>query len=248
MSKLTKKIPRPIVETILKIITNLIIFIYRIRFKRLIIRKNTSDHLVFRDIFLFGEFKLPINIEPKLIIDIGAYVGLSSLYYSSRYPNAQIIAVEPESLNFDSLIQNTELHPNIKCINAGIWSKNTRLKIVNPQSEKWAFTLTEADKLDSEVIKAVTINEILADSGFDEIDILKIDIEGSEKEIFSRNSENWLKKVKIIVLELHDRIMPGCSDSVYNAMNKEDWQEYKNGEKVIFIKKNSFNLVNLKKE
>jgi FkbM family methyltransferase len=237
MSQLTKKIPRPLVEFVLKTITNCYIFVLRFKFKRLIIRKNTSDHFVFRDIFLFGEFKLPVEIEPKLIIDTGAYIGLSSLYYSSRFPKAHIIAVEPESSNFAVLTQNTELNPNIERINAGIWSKNTRLKIVDSQSEKWAFTVTETDESDSDGIKAVTIDEILANSGFDEIDILKIDIEGSEKEIFGRNSENWLKKVKIIVLELHDRLIPGCSDSVYNALNKEEWQEYKKGEKVIFIKK-----------
>jgi FkbM family methyltransferase len=237
MPKFTKKIPRPIVETVLRLLTNLLIFIYRIRFKRLIIRNNTSDHFVFRDIFLFKEFKLPVTSNPKLIIDTGAYIGLSSLYYSLQFPNAKIIAVEPESSNFQILTTNTELHPNIQRINAGIWSKNTRLKIVDSQSEKWAFTVTEADESDTEAIKAVTIDEILTDSGFEQIDILKIDIEGSEKEIFSRNSENWLKKVKIIVLELHDRLIPGCSDSVYNALKKEEWQEYKKGEKVIFIKK-----------
>ena len=237
MPNFTKIIPRKLVETLLRLITYLLIFIYRIRFKRIIIRENTTDHFVFRDIFLFNEFKLPVTSNPKLIIDAGAYIGLSSLYYSLQFPDAQIIAVEPESSNFQILTTNTELYPNIQRINAGIWSRNTRLKIVDSQSEKWAFTVIEADESDSDAIKAVTIDEILADSGFEEIDILKIDIEGSEKEIFSRNSENWLKKVKIIVLELHDRLIPGCSDSVYNALKKEEWQEYKKGEKVIFIKK-----------
>jgi FkbM family methyltransferase len=237
MSQLTKKIPRPLVEFVLKIITNFYIVLMRIKFKRLIIRRNTSDHYVFRDIFLFKEFKLPVNINPKLIVDTGAYIGLSSLYYSSKFPNAQIIAIEPESSNFDILTKNTELNTKIKRINAGVWSKNTHLKIVNSHSEKWAFTVQEVDDSDSNGIKAITIDEILKVSGFNEIDILKIDIEGSEKEIFSKNSENWLKKVKIIVLELHDRLIPGCSESVYNSLNREEWEEHKKGEKVIFIKK-----------
>jgi FkbM family methyltransferase len=237
MSKLTKKIPRPLVEFVLRIITNCYIFFFKFKFKRLVIRKNTSDHHVFRDIFLFNEFKLPIDADPKLIIDAGAYIGLSSLYYSFQFPDAQIIAVEPESSNFDILTKNTELHSKIKRINSGIWYKNARLKIVDSQSEKWAFTVQEVDESDLDGIKAITIDEILEDSGYSEIDILKIDIEGSEKEIFSRNSENWLKKVKIIVLELHDRLIPGCSDSVYNALKKQEWEEYKKGEKVIFINK-----------
>lgn len=245
MSKLTKKIPRPLVEFVLTLITNLYLFIFRFKFKKLIIRKDTSDHFVFRDIFLFKEFKLPIEINPKLIIDTGAYIGLSSLYYSSRFPNAKIIAVEPEATNFEILTNNTELHPNIKRIKAGIWSKNVRLKIIDHNSQKWAFTLMEAENSDPEAIDAITIDELLAQSGFEEIDILKIDIEGSEKEIFNTNSLNWLNKVKIIVLELHDRLIPGCSEALYNAIKREEWQEFRKGEKIILIKKNRFKKENL---
>jgi len=237
MSKITKKIPRPLVEFLLKLLTKCLILVYRRKFKRLTIRPNTSDHYVFRDIFLFKEFKLPIDINPKLIIDTGAYIGLSSLYYTSRFPDAQIISIEPEASNYEILQQNTELHPNIKRINAAIWSKNTLLKITDSHSEKWAFTVAETHESDANGIKAVTLDEILSNSGADQVDILKIDIEGSEKEIFSKNSENWLKKVKIIVLELHDRLIPGCSDAVYRVMKKEEWQEYKKGEKVIFIRR-----------
>jgi FkbM family methyltransferase len=237
MSNLTKKIPRPLVEALLKLITNVLILFYRFKFKILVIRKNTSDHYVFRDIFLLNEFKLPIEIKPKFIVDTGAYIGLSTLYYAKKYPDAQIVAVEPELSNFETLSTNTEINSKISRINAGIWSKNTKLKIVNFNTEKWAFSVTETDDSDINAIQAITIDEILLNSGFDEIDILKIDIEGSEMEIFSKNCDNWLKKVKIIVLELHDRLVPGCSDSVYGAIKKEDWFEFKKGEKVIFIRK-----------
>ena len=84
MSNLTKKIPRPLVEALLKLITNVLILFYRFKFKILVIRKNTSDHYVFRDIFLLNEFKLPIEIKPKFIVDTGAYIGLSTLYYAEK--------------------------------------------------------------------------------------------------------------------------------------------------------------------
>ena len=237
MFKLTKKIPRPLVESFLRWLTNLLILFYRIKFKQLIIRKGTSDHYVFRDIFLFKEFKLPVKIIPKLIIDTGAYTGLSSLYYSSKYPKSKIISVEPEISNFKILSKNTELNLNIKRIKAGIWSKNTKLKIVDSNSAKWAFTVNETYNDDADGIQAITIDQILFDSGFEQIDILKIDIEGSEKEIFSNNSEKWLSKVNILVLELHDRLVPGCSNAVYNSLFMDEWQEYKKGEKVILINK-----------
>ena len=239
MTKLTKKIvPRSVVEGVLATITNLLIGIYRIKFKKLIIRRGTSDHYVFRDIFLFGEFKLPVVIDPELIIDAGAYTGLSALYYSKTYPNAKIIAVEPESSNFKVLNQNTVDNSNIECIQAGLWSENALLKIADVKKEKWAFTLERVKEGEEYDIRSITVSKLLEDSDFDRIDILKIDIEGAEKELFSTNSKKWLNKVNIIVLELHDRMRKGCSEAVYNAIDKSIWREWSKGEKVVFVRKN----------
>ena len=58
-------------------------------------------------IFVLREFALPVKVEPKLIIDAGAYTGLSTLYYATKYPGAKIIAVEAESSNFEVLERHT---------------------------------------------------------------------------------------------------------------------------------------------
>lgn len=237
MGKVTKLIPRPVVKGTLRLATNVLIRFYSFKFKDLSIRKGTSDHYVFRDIFLFGEFRLPVDIQPKLIIDAGAYIGLSALYYSNKYPSAKIIAIEPEDTNFEMLTRNTESNPNIQRVNAGVWSSNANLRISNKSSEKWAFTVEEVPDGQPFDIRAVTIDSVLENSGFDTIDVLKIDIEGSEKEIFSKNAEKWLPRVNVLVLELHDRMVEGCSDALYSAINKDDWKEFREGEKVILVRK-----------
>jgi hypothetical protein len=66
-------------------------------------RQGTSDSEVFKDIFVRRNYRLPVYTRPKLIIDGGAYVGYSSLYFSLKYPEAKIIAVEPEDSNFELL-------------------------------------------------------------------------------------------------------------------------------------------------
>ena len=53
--------------------------------------------------------------------------------------------------------------------------------------------------------RAYTVDEILDESGFDRIDILKIDIEGAEKEVFEGDVGRWISRVNLLVLELHDR-------------------------------------------
>jgi FkbM family methyltransferase len=200
-------------------------------------RKNTSDKKVFWQIFVEKELELDFKIEPKLIIDGGAYIGASTLWFAKKFPSAKIIAVEPEDSNFQLLQRNTAGLPNVKLIKAGLWNKNTDLKIKDIGLGKWGFVVTEAASDDNEKIKAVTIDKILADSGQAEIDILKLDIEGSEKEMFAEGYENWLSKTKVMIIELHERMRPGAEQSFRSAIAKYNFSESRNGEKIVLIKK-----------
>lgn len=237
MKWIIKKIVlNPIINLGLKIITFFYIKYYSFIYGQLIIRKNTTDNLVFRSVFIFKEFKLPIKIKPKFIIDGGAYTGLSSLYYSSKYPNAKIFAVEPEESNFEILEKQTKKIHNITRIKAGLWYKDAFLKIVNGKTGKWDFTVKEIPKCEPCSIKTVTIDDLLKRSGFNEIDILKLDIEGSEKELFSKNYNSWINKVNIIVMELHDWMKEGCAQALYSAIDQSKWKKYQSGEKLVLIK------------
>jgi FkbM family methyltransferase len=230
-------VPRNVITLGLRMVTFIAVQYYSRIFKPLILRRNTPDYIVFRAIFLFNEFKLPVKIDPKFIIDAGAYTGLSSLYFSSTYPNAKIFAIEPEDGNFEILKKHSEKLANIFAIKAGLWPKDAFLKIIDKKMEEWSFQIEEVSGSENYDIKAVTINTLLKKSGFDRIDILKLDIEGSEKDLFSRGYDDWLDKVNIIIIELHDRKKNGCTETFYSAVDKTKWVEYKKNEKVILISK-----------
>ncbi len=230
-------VPKSVIEQGWKIITKFVQVTYSIKFKPLIIRKNTTDSLVFRSIFVRGEFKLPITIKPKFIIDGGAYTGLSTLYYATKYPNSEIVAVEPESSNFSILEANAKRLHNVKRIKAGLWHNNAHLKVVDRQLGKWGFAVEEVAEEQDYDIDAITIDSLLQQSGYKYIDIIKLDIEGAEKELFENNSELWLDRVNIIVIELHDWLRDGCSQAFFSAFNLNEWNEYQEGEKVVMIRK-----------
>lgn len=211
---------------------------YLFIFKPLIIRDNTSDIKVFRSIFILKEFDLPIDVKPRLIVDAGAYTGLSALFFARKYPDAKIIAIEPEDSNFEILKQNTSQFKNVELIKSGLWSKNAYLKVIDNKLGKWAFSLKEVNSASDYDLQGTTVDQILKNSAFDRIDILKLDIEGAEREIFKDKYNSWIEKVNIIFIELHDRYLEGCSEAVYNAIDLNIWDEYKKGEKVIFIRKN----------
>lgn len=241
--KLRKLFPKFIIKKIQDMLDYFLSFItlfmvkFLPKYKWIVIRKWTTDSKVFNSIYLFKEFKLPINILPKFIIDAWAYTWLSTLYYTKKYPEAKIIAIEPEKSNFELLRKHTKYYSNINIINAGLWYKNSDLKIVDKNIDKWSFSVNEVNGKEENYIKAITIDEILNSSGFDFIDILKIDIEWSEIELFWNNYQSWIDKVNVIVIELHDRLRKWCSKSFYSAIDIDKRIEHKEWEKIILVKK-----------
>ena len=90
---------------------------------------------------------------------------------------------------------------------------------------------------DVEALKTITISKILKESGFDKIDLLKIDIEGAEKEVFGAdNVDEWLSRVNVLVIELHDRMKRGCSYEFFKAISKYHWFFAFRGENLIFVR------------
>jgi len=202
------------------------------------LRSYTSDIFTFWQIFINKEYDMPFKTAPNLIIDGGANVGYSAVFFANKFPQAKIIAIEPERTNFEILRENTINYQNIELLNSGIWNKNTYLKIQDIGVRKDAFMVEEVNLEEQRSFKAVTIGEILRKSGYDAIDILKLDIEGAEKEVFSDNYEEWLNKVNILIIELHDRMKEGCSKAFFSAIKKYNFNITFKGENIILIKPN----------
>ena len=200
---------------------------------KLYLRTNTSDHATFWQIFLDMQYEYLVNFTPKTIIDCGANIGLASVFFANKYPNATIISVEPESSNFEILKMNTEKYPNVHCLKKGIWDKETNLEIIDNGHGKWAFVTKEVDYQNENTISAISINDIMKQFSFDQLDIAKIDIEGSEKVIFSKNYTEWLNKTKLVIIELHDKMEHGASHSFFNAMSHYDYVMDIKGENIF---------------
>ena len=109
----------------------------------LFLRTTAADLYVFEEIFIRDEYKLPFRISPRLIIDVGANVGFSSVYFSNYYPNSCVVAVEPVDENFRQLRLNTARYPNIRVLQAALWSSSTHLRIENPEVEPWEYRMEE---------------------------------------------------------------------------------------------------------
>src|SRR5690606_1400988 len=138
----------------------------------------------------------------------GANIGLFSVFLANKYPDCKIVAIEPEQGNYEQLLRNTAYYSNIICQKSGIWNRDTHLKIENLQSDSWGFVTIEAEEGG---IKALTIDTIMSQNNLEKIDILKLDIESSEKEVFEGDYHPWLPTCKMLIVELHDANKAGCS-------------------------------------
>jgi FkbM family methyltransferase len=192
---------------------------------------NTTDYKVMRNILREHEFAISDMPEPRLIVDCGAYTGYSSVYFAKTYPKATVIALEPERSNFGILLKNTAYYPNIIPINAAIWHKQALMDISDTGNNKESARIGENGVSSSKAI-GITMDDVLSIAGTERIDLLKMDIEGSEREIM-RHSQDWVNKVGIIIIELHDRFCPGCKEAFQSAVEPFSPRVYQQGEKVI---------------
>ena len=219
---------------------------------RVFVRLGTTDVVVFNDIYRGREYDWNFSVPPKTIVDAGAYTGLSTVFFATRYPEAKIIAIEPDRANFELLTLNTTNISNVHAIRAALWAESGTVSLRDPGDGAWSFRLAESDQFGrgnaSEgadratlSVTAVTLTDVMRDHGLENIDLLKLDIEGCEKELFE-NSGPWIENVQAICLELHDRFKAGCSRAFYKAV--DDFPiELRRGEDVL-VTRDGFSSVN----
>lgn len=204
-------------------------------------RKELVDHLVVSNVLIDDEYAPILNYvhQPKVIIDAGAHIGCGAVFFANRFPDAKIFAIEPSSDNYFYLRKNAESYSNIHCIQAALWCRNEEVTIENPTAESWGFNFKSSNGFEDEKIPGITISALCKRYEIESIDILKIDIEGAERELFSEEKVSWLSKVKTIAIETHDRFLPGCRFSVLRALERYNFEEFKveHNENSFFVSK-----------
>ena len=202
-------------------------------------RPNTSDFLVFDQIFVDREYRCLDQIKsPKFVVDCGANVGYSSVYFLSKYPDCFVIAVEPDANNFAILEKNLSPYQGrYNAIRAALWPRAEKLQFnssFGDVGQEWARRLEKATLgvQVSEDIKTVDIAMLIDFSRFDRVSILKIDIEGAEAELFSSSIE-WLDLVDNIVIELHGQ---ECHDIFSRAIRGQGFKLSTFGELTVCLR------------
>ncbi len=174
-----------------------------------IVRPNSSDILVYIQIFFHKEYLRIEGLElpPRpTIIDLGANVGLFMLYCKSKWQDAVVSCLEPDRQNYAQLIKQIEVNnlADVQTINGGIWTTNKLLSITQrPEEMEWSLGV-KPDA--SGNVLGITLSQLLRDSKFRKVDLLKMDIEGTEEYLFE--SVDFLTTLKNsvsnLIMETHN--------------------------------------------
>lgn len=202
------------------------------------IRKGTTDFrvaLATQKEFEILKYALPTEFS-GVIIDAGGYIGTAAIALSKLYPNASIISIEPSQENFNILELNCKSFNNITPLNNALSSKSNETITLNDRGTgNWGFTIVPnpEDKRPTPIssVQTITIQDI--EEQFGETDLIKLDIEGAEKNLFEEDEK--INEIKIVMAELHERIAPGC-DQAFFDFSKNRVVIKDQGEKYISIK------------
>jgi FkbM family methyltransferase len=198
----------------------------------LVLRPRTGDEPTFDAVIVREEYGLPFDLpDEPFIIDAGANVGYTAAFFAEKYPSATIYAIEPESANYGLLVRNTGAYERVVPVRGALWYESGHVEIVDENASSSAFRVGSSDSTGT--VPAYTVSDIISMAGRTRVNLLKIDIEGAEKELFESGQTDWLDHVDAMVIELHDWFKPGCAAAFYGAIGKRSFRQYQSRENII---------------
>ena len=198
------------------------------------LRAATSDPFVFRQIMIENEY-LPLkDLKVETILDLGANIGLASAWFLNRFPNSTVFAVEADKSNYAACCENLAAYgTRARVLHGAAWSKHTELTLRRKSCASDNFVQDAAGGNSDEIqINGYDPLSLIEMSGFAQIDLLKIDIEGAEAEVFSASVSNWLPRVRNLCIELHGET---CRSTFFGALESYDFEYVRSGELDICI-------------
>lgn len=162
------------------------------------VRPIGGDISILFEVFAERAYDIPEAALPsdgvEIVVDCGAHVGFSALYFAHRYRRARVIAVEPNPANYALLCRNVANTPRITPVQACIGDRSgeTHITVDGPS---WSFRASK----EGAPVPAMTLRDLRERYGFERIDLLKMDTEGAEQAVI----ESGIGEVRALALELH---------------------------------------------
>jgi FkbM family methyltransferase len=195
-------------------------------------RTRGSDAWTYEEIFVEEVYRPVVEALRSCgrILDIGANIGLSSLYFASHYPHASVLAVEANPPTFQLLDRNLESlrrqgRARTRCCAA--WSRDGVVAADHGENSqhfsRFRVRAASGDSTAAGGIPARRVASLLDEAGWDWVDLIKIDIEGAEVELFA-DDPAWLRRTRCLAIEFHGESAAACGwPSVLERHGMKEW-------------------------
>ena len=156
--------------------------------------------------------------QTGVIIDAGGFIGTAALELARLYPKARILSIEPSSQNCALLRQNVAQYPQIEVIHAALAEDGAppTLALQDRKTGPWGYSVATSGAADLEEVPVLTISGLMGLVGDEDLLIFKMDIEGAETALLTPQPR-WLARTGVLMIELHERITPGCESAFFTA-------------------------------
>jgi FkbM family methyltransferase len=205
------------------------------------LRVGSSDLPTFGQIFLSQEYQSPhLPDTAETIVDLGANAGFAAVFFGLKYPQARILALEPEPSNYSAAIGNVAaLGSRVQTLLGAVWAYDGWINLhthsaTGESLDAWGCQVSEVAANAVAQTRCYRLETLLQQAEFEVVDILKVDIGGAELELFATASYSWLPKVKLVIVETHDRFRPGSEAAVRNALAADFEELPRQGENLFF--------------
>ena len=178
------------------------------------------------EIFIEEVYKFNADTSKPFIIDCGANVGLSVLYFKKLYPGAKVIAFEPDKAIFKMLLQNLESLniTDVITINKAVWIDDSQIQFLASGALGGKIYTATQDQHPpaTQNIESIRLKSFLTSA----IDFLKIDIEGAELAVV-KDCKDVLHFVKHLFVEYHsDPLQPQSLNELLGIIKGAGFRVY----------------------
>lgn len=192
---------------------------------RLHIRYHTSDLATSRSVFLDDSYFPPgITLpEDAVVLDIGGHIGTFAVLAATRAPRGRVFSFEPEPENFALLEENIRSNNlgHVRCFNQAVGGREEEramFRAANPV-RTGSHSLVNATGAGTFPVRCTTLSAVLRAQKLEKIDFLKLDCEGAEWEIFPATSDDDLRRIRQIVMEVHSGV-PGGAQAMRDSFDR----------------------------
>jgi FkbM family methyltransferase len=185
---------------------------------------NAPEMLVIKEIFAEGIYEVPQPPrEPRVIVDLGANIGAATAFFLERFPSARVVAVEPDPTTYRKLAANVGRDSRVTLIHAAVTGRQSTYAELFASKASWDSRVVPEPSRGTVRVPAGTLEQILQPIGVDRVDILKIDVEGMEHQIFAAPGPQ--DSAELLIGEVHPTAEITNPERLVDELRSRGWED-----------------------